>query len=171
MSNTQQAALAGRLLCLRFGEGVQVFVHKMIGPNVPYPEVVLKPRWEIIEAALQRLNNRDCSGLILVAGPQDTSLTIFGGKEVWIENSGWDAVYQVVYEVNTISLADESWFLHDPRIPTHYPHEELVLLCCFGQQSEYDADACISRGMALQAVKTFVEKGIRDPSLHWRKDQ
>ncbi len=94
-------------------------------------------------------------------------MNIGGGKGIWIDGSGWDAQYFVWVTEEDGS----SYILYDPAIPASYPYPEQVTLRCGGQDSERPAQACVNRATVLQAAKTFSERGERDQSLRWYRDQ
>ena len=105
------------------------------------------PTWQQIIAAVS-----DLDGLhdVRLEG-QDfyPYLVVCGGKE---------SKYMVAYSTN-----NAAYYLFDP----HCRSQETFSISIGGQAAKYEADLCMNRETAMQAIWEFAQQGTRSSSVRW----
>jgi hypothetical protein len=129
-------------------------VTRMDGPDDPDPTEHLNPSWPEIEAAIRRLDGKDCTLLVLGIGEPPVPHMAIGGGE--------DGLY-IVY-----TTPDNRTFykLVNPKAP---PGKRLLV--AGGQRGDYDCRICVGLSDAITAAKTYAETGQCDPTLSWEKQE
>lgn len=125
-------------------------VTRLDGPDDARTSSVLRPKWREIEAAIRRLDGKNCSLVILGVGePPVPHLAVGGGA------SGQYIVYATKDNLSFQQLTNPAALAGKCTVVAG------------GQSGEYERRFCVGLAEALRAARTYAESGECDRELVW----